>query len=104
MVIPNATKASLLDKVATYFETGPSPNDNLRFHPSPTVMVLAKQLLALNRSAELEDPLRKELDQLEMLESLMRLVKARIRVFQLREHSYKPFSKQQATSCDDFYG
>lgn len=82
-----ATKASLLDELATFFASGPSPSDILEFRPSPAVVERANQLLELNRSTGLDDSSRRELDQFEMAESLMRLVKARIRVGKSRERS-----------------
>jgi hypothetical protein len=82
-----ATKASLLDELATFFASGPSPSDILKFRPSPAVVERANQLLELNRSTGLDDSSRRELDQFEMVENLMRLVKARIRAGQARERS-----------------
>lgn len=82
-----ASNASLLDELATFFASGPSPSDILEFRPSPLAMERANELLEMNRSAELDDSLRQELGQFEMAESLMRLVKARIRAGQAREPS-----------------
>ena len=72
-------KASLLDELATFFASGPSTSDILEFRPSPPAVERANELLEMNRSAELDDSLRHELGQFEMVESLLRLVKARIR-------------------------
>jgi|694.fasta_scaffold35260_3 hypothetical protein len=82
-----ATNSSLLDELATFFASGPSPNDILEFRPSPATVGRANLLLELNRSTGLDDSSRRELDQFEMAESLMRLVKARIRAGQARERS-----------------
>jgi hypothetical protein len=82
-----ATNASLLDELATFFASGPSPSAILEFRPSQAAVQRANQLLELNRSAELNDSLLQELGQFEMAESLMRLVKARIRAAQARERS-----------------
>lgn len=82
-----ATNASLLDELATFFASGPSPSAILEFRPSQAAVQRANQLLELNRSAELNDSLLQELGQFEMAESMMRLVKARIRAAQAREQS-----------------
>ena len=50
-------------------------------------MERANQLLELNRTGTLDEAERRELDQLERAESLMRLVKARIRAGQAQEQS-----------------
>jgi uncharacterized protein (DUF433 family) len=75
----SATKASLLDELATFFASGPSRSAILEFRPSPATVERARQLLELNRSDTLDEASRRELDQFEFVESLMRLVKARIR-------------------------
>jgi hypothetical protein len=85
--VRRTSKASLLDELATFFASGPSPSDILDFRPSPLAVEQANELLELNRSTGLDDSSRRELDQLEMAESLMRLVKARIRAGQARERS-----------------
>jgi hypothetical protein len=82
-----ASNASLLDELATFFASGPSPSDILEFRPSPAVVERANQLLELNHSTGLDDSSRRELDQFEMAKSLMRLVKARIRAGKARERS-----------------
>ena len=83
----NATKASLFDELATFFASGPSPSVILEFHPSPATVERANQLLELNRTGKLDEVSRCELDQLEFVESLMRLVKARIRAGQAQNQS-----------------
>lgn len=85
--VRRTSKASLLDELATFFASGPSPSAILDFRPSPLAVERANELLELNRSTGLDDSSRRELDQLEMAESLMRLVKARIRAGQARERS-----------------
>lgn len=77
--------SSLLDEVATFFASGPAPSSILEFRPSPTVVERANHLLELNRTDKLDEASRQELDQFEMAESLMRLVKARIRASEARE-------------------
>jgi len=83
----NVANSSLFDELATFFASGPSPRDILEFRPSPLAVERANELLEMNRSAELDDSLRQELGQFEMAESLMRLVKARIRAAQAKEQS-----------------
>jgi hypothetical protein len=75
----NQPTASLLDELATFFASGPSPSAILEFRPSPATVERANQLLELNRTGKLDEATLRELDQFEMVESLMRLVKARIR-------------------------
>jgi hypothetical protein len=82
-----ASNASLLDEIATFLASGPSRSAVLEFRPSQAAVQRASQLLELNRSTGLDDSSRRELDQFEMAESLMRLVKARIRAGQARERS-----------------
>jgi hypothetical protein len=83
----NPMTSSLLDEVATFFASGPSTSAILEFRPSPAVIERANQLLEANRSGTLNDASRLELDQFEMAESLMRLVKARIRARQSQNQS-----------------
>ena len=86
--VRRASKASLIDELATFFASSPSTSDILEFRPSPLAVERAHELLHMNRSAELDDSLRQELGQSEMAESLMRLVKARVRAVQAREPSW----------------
>lgn len=83
----NVAYASLFDELATFFASSPSTSDILEFRPSPAAVERGNQLLEMNRSAELDVSLRQELGQFEMAESLMRLVKARIRAGQASEQS-----------------
>jgi hypothetical protein len=83
----NQPAASFFDELATFFASGPSPSAILEFRPSPATVERARQLLELNRSGTLDEASRIELDQFEMAESLMRLVKARIHAGQARERS-----------------
>ena len=83
----NPTTPSLLCEVADFFASSPSQRAILEFRPSPATVERAGQLLELNRSGTLDDAERRELDQLEMVESLMRLVKARVRAGQAQEQS-----------------
>jgi hypothetical protein len=74
-----------LNEIATLFASGPTPSTILEFRPSQAVKDRASQLLELNRSGALDDTLRLELDQFDMAESLMRLVKARVRAGQPKD-------------------
>jgi hypothetical protein len=77
--------SSLFDEIATLFASAPSPNTILEFRPSQATIDRAHQLLELNRANTLDETTRRELDQFEQAELLMRLVKARIRVGQNRD-------------------
>ena len=85
--IRRTSKASLLDELATFFASGPSTCEILEFRASPLAVERAYELIEMNRSAELDDSLRHELEQFEMAESLIRLVKARIRAGQAQNQS-----------------
>lgn len=77
--------SSLFDEIATLFASAPSPNKILEFRPTQATIDRANQLLELNRSDALDEVARRELDQFEQAELLMRLVKARIRAGQNRD-------------------
>jgi hypothetical protein len=77
--------SSLFDEVATLFASAPSPNTILEFRPTQATIERANQLLELNRANALDEASRRELDQFEQAELLMRLVKARIRAGQNRD-------------------
>ncbi len=70
---------SLLDELATFFATAPSQAAILAFRPSQACIDRANELLELNRANALDESTRRELDQFENAELLMRLVKARVR-------------------------
>jgi len=76
------TTTSLFDELAKFFASGPSQDAILQFRFSKATTDRASQLLELNRTNGLDEATRRKLDQLEMAESLMRLVKARIRATQ----------------------
>ena len=71
--------AKLFDEIAALFASGPSPEEVLGFRASEASIQRASELLELNRQNRLDDDQRRELDQYEQAELLMRLVKARIR-------------------------
>ena len=84
----------MICEAAKFFAPSPSHRAILEFRPSLATVERANQLLELNRTGTLDEAERRELDQLEMAESLMRLVKARIRAGQAQEQS-----KQASYSC-----
>ena len=67
-----------LEEVADFLARGPSPEELLRFRPSPQTQARAEELLAKLKDGCLSAEERGELDQFEQAERLMRLVKARI--------------------------
>jgi len=70
----------MLEEIARFFASAPSIEAILEFRPSQAAIQRANHLLELNRTDTLDEASRRELDQFEMAETLMRLVKARIRV------------------------
>jgi hypothetical protein len=78
------TASSLFDELATLFAKAPSPDAILEFRPSQMCVDRANRLLELSRENSLDDATRRELEQFEQAELLMRLVKARIRANQNR--------------------
>jgi hypothetical protein len=82
IVSTTPSASSLFDEVATLFASAPSQNSILEFRPSQATIERANELLELNRANALDEASRRELDQFEQAELLMRLVKARIRASQ----------------------
>lgn len=70
---------NLLSEVAAFFASAPSADEILAFRPSQASVSRANELLELNRQNALDDESRDELNQFEHTETLMRLIKARIR-------------------------
>jgi len=78
--MPTTEAASkIFEEIARLFGSGPTDEQILSFRPSAHVADRASQLLQLNRTGQLGDDLRHELDQYEQAELLMRMVKAQIR-------------------------
>lgn len=69
----------VFDEIAQLFGSGATDEQILNFRPSADVAQRASQLLSLNRTGQMDDDLKYELDQYEHAELLMRMVKARIR-------------------------
>jgi hypothetical protein len=70
--------AGPLAEVADFLASGPSPDDFLRFRPSPQLQARAQALLEKRKNGRLSDDEQRELDQFEHAERLLRLTKARI--------------------------
>jgi hypothetical protein len=72
--------SKVFEEIAQLFGSSPTDEQILNFRPSADVAQRASQLLSLNRTGQMDDDLKHELDQYEQAELLMRMVKARIRV------------------------
>lgn len=72
-------KRMLISELADFFASSPSRSQIVAFKLSDAVRQRAHELLELNRSGRLTDEQQEELNELEFAESLMGLVKARIR-------------------------
>ncbi len=66
-------------EIAELFASLPSPEQILRFRPSAAIQERATELLERLKSGELTEEESAELDQFQHAETLMRLVKARLR-------------------------
>jgi hypothetical protein len=69
----------LLDEVAEFLASSPTPEQILAFRPSEPVQRRARELLARQNAGQLTREEERELAQFENTEILMRLVKARLR-------------------------
>jgi hypothetical protein len=67
-----------LDEVVELLTTGPSPEELLNYRPSEQVQQRARELLTKLNSGETTPDEERELDQFQFVESLMRLINARI--------------------------
>ena len=74
------TSTLFLDEVVELLTSGPSPEQLLNYRPSEQVQQRARELLMKLNSGEVTPDEERELDQFQHVESLMRLVKARLRV------------------------
>jgi hypothetical protein len=70
--------SKVFEEIAQLFGSVPTDEQILNFRPSADVAQRASQLLSLNRTGQMDDDLKHELDQYEQAELLMRMVKARI--------------------------
>lgn len=73
------TTSLLFDEIAELFASAPQTEEILQFTPSDETVSRANELLEFNRSGNATEDVRRELEQFEQAELLMRLVKARIR-------------------------
>jgi len=89
LIMTTPSASSLFDEVATLFASAPSQNSILEFRPSHATIERANRLLELNRANALDEASRRELDQFEQAELLMRLVKARIRASQNKDSTLR---------------
>jgi hypothetical protein len=67
-----------LEEIADFLASGPAPDELLRFRPSPQLQARAQELLEKLKDGCLSAEERRELDQFEHAERLLRLTKARI--------------------------
>jgi hypothetical protein len=73
-----------IEEIADFLASGPSPEEMLEFRPSPEIQARAEELLGKLKDGSLSVEERRELDQFEQVERLMRFVKARIRAAKVR--------------------
>jgi hypothetical protein len=69
----------VLEEIADLFASGPGRDEVLNFRLSSSTEQRARELLEREREGSLSFDERRELDQFEQAELLMRLVKARLR-------------------------
>jgi len=69
---------SALEEIADFLASGPSSAELLQFHPSPQLQARAQELLEKLKDGCISTEERRELDQFEHAERLVRLTKARI--------------------------
>ena len=73
------TPSFLFEEIAAFFAKAPSKQEILQFKPSAQSAQRASELLQMNRSGQLSDESKQELDQFEQAELLIRLIKAEVR-------------------------
>lgn len=79
------TSSPLFEQLAVLFASAPSPEKILEFRPTQSSIDRASRLLELNRQNALDEAIRSELEQFELAELLMRMVKSRIRANQNKD-------------------
>jgi hypothetical protein len=72
------TTGGVLEEIADFLASGPSPEQLLQFRPSPQTLARAQELLEKLKDGCISGEERRELDQFEHAERLVRLIKARI--------------------------
>lgn len=70
----------LQTELAEFLASGPSPQELIRFRPSPRISERINELLEKNREGSLTETEQSELDQVEAIDYLMTQVKARSRL------------------------
>jgi hypothetical protein len=69
----------LTEELATFLASCPTPQEMLDYHPSAQTRERANDLLCKEKEGRITPEEKRELDQFEYAEMLMRLVKARLR-------------------------
>ena len=72
-------QASIRDEIYEFLASGPSSSEIIAFRPSPSAQRRASELLELNRSQQVSDEDREELDDLVRIEDMIRILKAKAR-------------------------
>jgi hypothetical protein len=75
----NAMQPAAYDELVDLFADTAVAERILAFHPSPAMQARIEELLEKNRRGKLTAEEKTELDEVERLEHLMRLIKARVR-------------------------
>ena len=70
--------AATAGEVIRFLSTEPSPQDILDYHVSAAVQTRLRRLLALNEAGVLGEAEQQELDELQQIEHIMVLLKARV--------------------------
>jgi len=78
------TTHGAIEEIADFLASGPSTDDILQFRPSPQTQARAEELLDKLKDDRLPAEERAELAQFELIERLMRFVKARIHAAKAR--------------------
>ncbi len=69
----------IMEEIAEFLACGPTRDEVLSFRPSPQSQERARELLDRLREGRVNAEEQRELDQFEHAETLMRLLKARLR-------------------------
>lgn len=79
LVAFQTSAAAVANEHIRFLLEGPSPAEVLKHHPSKTTQTRLERLLALNHADMLSERERRELDELEQIEHVIRMAKLRIR-------------------------
>lgn len=71
-------RKGVLEEIAEFFSLEPTAEQILQFRPSPQLQARAEELAARCKNGALSEADRRELDQFEHVERLLRLTKARV--------------------------